>query len=62
MYALVEFVNSVLGDYVPVVDNLGNIPAGFSGVNWEYVCCGALLVLTVYSVFKILGGMICKIF
>lgn len=57
-----DFLNNVLGPYMPVVSQNGDIPAGFAGVDWSFIFAGVLLVVTVYSVYKIIGGMICKIF
>lgn len=56
------FLASVLGVYTPVTDVSGNIPGGFAGVDWTYVFAGLLFVIVVWSVFRIIGGMICKIF
>lgn len=56
------FLDSVLGTYVPFMASDGTIPSGMAGVDWSYVFAGLLLCIVVWSVFKILGGMICKSF
>lgn len=56
------FLDSVLDTYVPVMASDGTIPSGLAGVDWSYVFAGLLLCIVVWSVFKILGGMICKNF
>lgn len=56
-----DYISSILGSYNPVI--IDGIPVyGLSGIDWEYVITGCIVVITVYSVFKIIGGMICKIF
>lgn len=61
-----DFLDNVLGSYSPVsyLDGSGVsvIPAGFSGVDWSYVIAGVLLIVCIYSVFKLIGGVICKMF
>lgn len=63
-----EFLISVLGEYSPVVfetvvdgASVSVIPSGLAGVDWLYVLTGVLLIVCVWSVFKLLGGLICKI-
>lgn len=34
------------------------IPSGLSGVNWEYVVTAALLLVVIYSVFRLLGVLL----
>lgn len=66
-----EFLQSVLGVYSPItydtyqmIDEqmvvVDVIPAGVAGVDWLYVLSGVAFILCVYSVFRILGGLICK--
>lgn len=62
MSAIVEFLRSVIGTYTPVTGNDGTVLHGIAGVNFEYIISGLLVVLCVYCVFKIIGGMICKNF
>lgn len=69
---MVDFISSILGEYTPVtyeaVYGIGSdvvrynvVPPGLAGVDWLYVLSGVLFIVAVYSVFKILGGLICKI-
>lgn len=37
------------------------IPNGLAGVDWLYILSGLLFIVVVWSVFKLLGGLICKI-
>ena len=37
------------------------IPNGLAGVDWLYVLTGLMFVVVIYSVLKLLGGLICKI-
>lgn len=66
MYASFKsFIVSVLGSYTPVVYNNGVsdiIPGGFAGVDWSYVIAGAILCIVIYSVFKLIGACICKMY
>lgn len=61
-----DFIDSVCGVYSPVTYTLESgdiiIPAGFAGVDWSYVVAGAVFCIVIYSVFKLLGGVICKMF
>lgn len=58
----ISFIYDFLGEYIPVTNIDGTIPAGAAGVDWSWVISGILFVVVVYSVFKIIGGMICRIF
>lgn len=62
MSEYLSFLYDVLGEYMPVINPDGSIAAGAAGVDWSYIVAGVLLVVVVYSVFKIIGGMICRIF
>lgn len=71
---IMEWLQSILGEYEPIYytakllvpDALGGtqsttyqcIPAGLAGVNWEYVVCAALLLVSIYSVFRLLGVLL----
>ena len=72
-----EFIYNLLGEYTPVtyehIESYWNgseswdmttlvIPDGLAGVDWAYVLTGLLLIVIVYSFFKTLGGIICRIF
>lgn len=56
-----DYISSILGSYNPVIVD-GVVVQGVAGLDWEYIVTGALLLITIYSVFKIIGGMICRNF
>lgn len=70
MYA---YLQSILGPYTPptyttFVPGLDGalaavevIPDGLAGVDWLYVLSGVAFLLVVYSVLRLIGGMLCKI-
>ena len=63
MQTIIDFLQSFLGVYEPIyttyaVDadtTIQVVASGASGVNWEYILAGALLLIVVYSVFRLLG-------
>lgn len=60
-----DFIVAVLGEYTPVVftqDGINIIPAGLAGVDFSYVFAGVIMCICIYSVFKIVGSCICKMF
>lgn len=60
MNEFISFLNSLFGTYTPVVDGSGVIPSGMAGVDFPYIFRALLFVIVVYSVFKLLGGIITK--
>lgn len=59
----------ILGTYEPVLTDvldaegavIGRVVAqGVAGVDWLYVASAIMLALAVYSVFRIVGGVILK--
>lgn len=62
MSAILDFLRSVLGNYNPILSPDGWPVSGISGVNFEYLLAGSLLVVCIYSVFRIIGGLICRNF
>lgn len=60
MNDFIRFIENLLGVYTPVVDSSGVIPSGFSGVDWPYMVRALIFVIVIYSVFRIIGGLICK--
>lgn len=67
--SIIEFLSAFLGEYSPVsypvyavADDVEVvkyiIPAGLAGVDWRFVFAGLLLLVCVYSVFRILGILI----
>lgn len=68
MSALIAFLSSVLGSYEPITYEVYNavseqydtlIASGLAGVDWPYLAAVIVLAITVNSVFKCLGGMLC---
>lgn len=61
-----DFLYRVLGNYNPItyIDGSGTaiIPSGASGIDWSYIVSSFLLIVCIYSVFKLLGAVICKMF
>lgn len=73
MAALNSFLSSFLGYYsatsyeYPVLTDMGYvityvIPSGLAGVDFAYLTRAALLLILVYCTFKLLGGIVCRIF
>lgn len=61
-----SFIDYVLGAYSPVtyvnLDGISVIPSGLSGVDWGFVFSGLILCIVLFSFFKLIGGVICKMF
>lgn len=62
--SITEFMQAIFGNYNPITytDSAGVeiIPSGLSGVDWQYVLGVVLFCVIVYSLLRILGGLICK--
>lgn len=67
-----DYLQSILGTYTPPtyetyvsVDGVSTlidvIPDGLAGVDWLYVLSGVAFILCIYCVFRLLGGLLCKI-
>lgn len=74
--SLLEFVRQIFGEYtphsfpVPLIEHLAEgetqvyyevIPAGLSGVDWEYVLSGLIFCIVLYSVLRIIGAVISRV-
>lgn len=69
-----EWLAGILGEYEPPTYDLiyqitddttivqHVIPDGAAGLDWQYVICGVLLVITIYSVFRLLGVLLERFF
>ena len=61
-----EFVESILGTYCPTFgiseDGTVYVLSGVAGLDWSYIFTGILFCIVVYAFFKIIGGIICRIF
>lgn len=66
-----DWVTSVLGEYTPVTylvdryDSEGTfigtgqvIADGLAGVDWEYLITAAILLIAIWSVFRLLGVLL----
>lgn len=61
--SLAEFLNVLLGVYSPpsyIVDGVTIIPAGMAGVDWEYMIRALLFIVVLYSLFRLIGGLLCR--
>lgn len=70
--SIIAWVESVLGTYTPVTYEVTKIigeseiteeivAQGIAGVDWRYVFTGLFLLVTVYSVFRLLGVLLERI-
>lgn len=59
---MIEFFQSVLGSYSPILNPDGSIAIGMAGLDFPYIFRAVFLLVVVYSVLKCIGGMICKMY
>lgn len=59
---MIEFFQSVLGTYSPILNPDDTIAIGLAGVDFPYVFRAVFLLVVVYSVLKCIGGIICRIY
>lgn len=59
---MIEFFQSVLGTYTPILNPDDTIAIGLAGVDFPYVFRAVFLLVVVYSVLKCIGGLICRIY
>lgn len=67
---MLAFIQSLLGTYNPVtytlVDAAGLsqtvVADGLAGVDWTFIFTGVLFCIVVVAFFRILGGVLCRIF
>ena len=59
-----DFLDAILGTYIPMVTTLPDgsvVPLdGFAGVDYPYIVRACVFLITIYAVYKIIGGLICK--
>lgn len=66
-----QFLEQILGRYNPVTytayeyieDSMLSyevIPSGVAGVDWLYILSGVAFLIVIYSIFRLLGGLICN--
>lgn len=64
MDSIREILFDLLGEYTPVTyinaEDLEVIPSGFAGVDWVWVCSAVLLIVMIYSVFRIVRCLIAR--
>lgn len=72
MNTIMEWLSGILGEYNPPTYDLiyqitddttvvqKVIPNGTAGIDWQYLLCGVLLLVVIYSVFRLLGSLIQK--
>lgn len=71
MNTLLSWISHVLGVYTPtsyieyiydfqgqVIGTQNTIPAGLAGVDWQYIVTALFLLITIYSVFRLLGVLL----
>lgn len=64
MNTLKEIISIFVGEYVPItytdIEGVKHIAEGFSGVDFVWLCGAFLLLIGVYSIFRIIGIVISK--
>lgn len=69
MNTFVDIITDLFGSYTPVtydvLDSSGNVlyspvASGFAGVDWPWLAGVLLFGLSLYCVFRIIGGIITK--
>lgn len=65
---MLELITSVFGSYTPVTYEIYNavtesydtvVAQGFAGVDWPYILAVAGFFLVLYSILRIVGGIVC---
>lgn len=61
--SLKAFLDHLLGTYIPVTynaDGVDIVALGAAGVDWPYIVRAAVFLVLLWSLFRILGGIICR--
>lgn len=70
MNSVKDLIESLFGSYVPVsyesylelsdgtVQSVEVIPGGFAGVDWGWISGVLLFAISLYCIFKIIGGLL----
>lgn len=65
---MIEFINSILGEYEAISfvyqvgeDTADIIPSGMAGVDWPYMIGAIAFLIMLYSIFRIIGIFIDKL-
>lgn len=65
---MLELITSIFGSYTPVTYEIYNavtesydtvVAQGFAGVDWPYILAVGGFFLVLYSVMRIIGGIVC---
>ena len=64
MNTLKEIFNIFVGEYVPITytdsNNISVVADGLAGIDWAWVMSSILLIIGIYSIFRIIGIVISK--
>ena len=60
MNDFIQFLSGLFGNYTPVLSSDGSAAIGMAGVDFPYVFRAIIFIVVIYSVFNLLGGIICK--
>lgn len=57
-----QYINTLM-EWNPAIEdweyyNFDVIPSGAAGVDWPWICCVALFGLTLYCIFRLIGGLL----
>lgn len=65
---MLELITSIFGSYTPVTYDVYNavtesydtvVAQGFAGVDWPYILAVGGFFLVLYSIMRIIGGIVC---
>lgn len=65
---MLELITSIFGSYTPVTYDIYNaltesydsvVAQGFAGVDWPYILAVGGFFLVLYSILRIIGGIVC---
>lgn len=65
---MLELISSIFGRYTPVTYEVYNaltesydtvVAQGFAGVDWPYILAVGGFFLVLYSILRIIGGIVC---
>lgn len=65
---MLELITTIFGSYTPVTYEIYNavtesydtvVAQGFAGVDWPYILAVGGFFLVLYSILRIIGGIVC---
>lgn len=65
---MLELITSIFGSYTPITYEIYNavtesydtvVAQGFAGVDWPYILAVGGFFLVLYSILRIIGGIVC---